>query len=247
MSDVLVGSVFPVNGGGFATVINYINSRNVVIEHNDAHKLRSVVRADNLRRGKVKNPYKPNIYGVGFIGVGDFKCSENGRMTHEYCTWVGVLERVYSDKFHKKNPTYKGCTIDPSWHSFQVFAKWYTESEYSELNYHLDKDLIKKDNKRYCPEFCTLVPREINNLINNRLAARGGCPIGVSYRKGFGNYIASLNVDGKSSYLGVFDSPEEAHLVYVQAKESYVKNKALEWQEKIDKRVFDALMAWTVV
>ena len=44
----------------------------------------------------------------------------------------------------------------------------------------------------------------------------------------------------------MYTTPEEASAAYVEAKEAYVKELALEWKDKIEPRAFEALMNWTV-
>ena len=43
--------------------------------------------------------------------------------------------------------------------------------------------------------------------------------------------------------LGFFNNVQEASNAYQKAKKEYVRQKALEWQDRIDERLFDALMA----
>ena len=40
--------------------------------------------------------------------------------------------------------------------------------------------------------------------------------------------------------------PEEAFQAYKQAKEKYIKSLANKWKDKIDPRVYEALMNWEV-
>lgn len=56
--------------------------------------------------------------------------------------------------------------------------------------------------------------------------------------------MSQLRINGKTKYLGSFDCPDEAHQVYKKAKEAYVKEKALEWKDRIESRVFQALINW---
>lgn len=49
--------------------------------------------------------------------------------------------------------------------------------------------------------------------INNRFGL-----MGVQFRKDRGKYIAVLKVDGSTRRFGAFDTPEEAHAAYLEAK-----------------------------
>lgn len=246
MRMIKAGDTFPLNSGGSVTVIEYVSNKNVLIEHNDQHKHRAKVRADNLRLGKVRNPYQPSVYERGYLGVGGFKGTNKGALTPEYAAWLRMMQRAYCNKFHARNPTYRDCKVDSDWHNFQTFAAWFTSHDYYGLGYHLDKDLLVRGNKVYSSENCTLVPKDINNLLVDRAAMRGEFPIGVCFSRQISKFVASFNMGKKSVHIGTFDCPNKAHEAYVAAKETYVKEKALEWKDRIAPQVFDALMTWTV-
>ena len=161
-------------------------------------------------------------------------------------TWADMIKRCYSIKFQEKHPTYIGCTVADEWHNFENFADWYEESSFSDFGYHLDKDLLVGGNKLYSPDTCCLIPQEINKAIMFRRSNEGGCPYGVSLTKGSKKYKAQLSVNRRRLTLGWFDCPNEAHQVYKEAKERYIRNKALEWANRIEWNVFVALMNWTL-
>lgn len=60
------------NAYGTFKVINYVNSRNVLIEWQDSYKHQVWTTASNIYNGHNKNPYFPLVFGIGFIGVGEF-------------------------------------------------------------------------------------------------------------------------------------------------------------------------------
>lgn len=246
MKMIKAGDTFPLNSGGSVTVIEYVGNKDVLIEHNDQYKHKAKVRADNLRLGKVRNPYQPAVYERGYLGFGKFKGTKNGDSAPEYRAWLRMMQRAYCKKFHARNHTYKGCEVHSDWHNFQIFAAWFTSHDYYGLEYHLDKDLLVRGNKIYSAENCTLVPKDINNLLIDRAARRGDFPIGVCFSKKMGRFVSSFNMGKKSIHIGTFDCPNKAHEAYVIAKESYVKKKALEWKDRIAPQVFEALMVWTV-
>ena len=51
---------------------------------------------------------------------------------------------------------------------------------------------------------------------------------------------------GKREYLGYFNTELEAFNAYKEAKESFIKEQAEKWKDKIDKRTYNALMNYTV-
>ncbi len=189
---------------------------------------------------------KRTVYGVGYFGVGQYKSKKKGKPTMAYTKWRDMLARCYCPKYQAKKPTYIGCTVDPVWHNYQVFAEWFENNEFKDLGYHLDKDVLNQGNKVYSPSNCCLVPPQINGLIIDSAAARGEYPVGVKLDKRSGKFTSQVNENGRIKHLGTFDNSLDAYKAYTEAKERYVKSKAMEWQHRIDNRVFEALIKWSV-
>lgn len=183
-------------------------------------------------------------YGIGYNSTGAHKTSINNKNTKAYATWKGMLRRCYDTKTQLKYPTYKDCTVAEEWHDFQNFADWFYNQDYSDLGYHLDKDILYPANKVYSSETCALIPSQLNTVLSSCKACRGDLPQGVSYHKMLGKYRVRINIKGKEKHLGVFDCMQEAYKAYKQAKEANVKRMALEWQDRIADNAFQALMNW---
>ena len=120
------------------------------------------------------------IYDVGTNDLAD-PVRVNRKVLKFYDTWKGMIERCYSEKFHIKNPTYRGCTVCDSWLLLSNFREWFNANYREGLA--LDKDILIPGNKVYRPEACSFVPRYINNLLTDAGAARGDLPCGVSALK----------------------------------------------------------------
>lgn len=195
---------------------------------------------------KESNQHKRTAYGVGYSSGGKYKSKIGGVRSKSYEAWRSMLRRCYSDKSLKRQPSYIGCTVDERWHDFQVFAKWYESQIFYDLGYHLDKDLLSGDSKMYSEHSCALIPASINTLINEQKPSTGEYPKGVGLHKRMGRLHANIRMNGKKHHLGYFDCPQEAHQAYAIAKEAYVKEVANEWRGRIDERVYEALMRWTV-
>lgn len=187
------------------------------------------------------------IQGIGYNSGGDYKVSESGKLTKPYRVWHAMLLRCYSPAQQLKQPTYIGCSVENHWHDFQNFADWYCKHKHADKGYHLDKDLLVANNKIYSRQTCVLIPSEINNLLTNSRSSRGKYPQGVHYDERNKKYRALLSVNSKLIHLGLFDSVEGAYNAYKKSKEACVKDKALEWKERITKDAFDALMRWSLV
>lgn len=238
-----IGDEFSTNEGGRVVVLEYVNAQNVLVKHLDDYGYEVAVRACHMRKGRVKNPYRPSVYGVGFIGTGEYKAREGDKKTIEYVTWYNMLTRCYCPKKQEKSPTYIGCSVDERWHKFQVFAKWFHEQRRGD-GWQLDKDLIKGGNKVYSPETCRFIPQELNNLLTDSGRARGELSQGVT-RHGNG-YRAQLGIDGERIYLGIHSTEEQAFSVYKKSKEENIKRMANIYKDEICPLVYQSLMVYDI-
>ena len=243
--ETLRGEVFTNNSGDTCEVVNYENSKKVFVRFDGYSEYEITFPIAVLRTGEFRNLNKPVILGVGFRGIGEHTPKKD-YYNFVYNLWKGMLYRCYDEKTQEKIPTYKGCTVCKEWYNFQVFAEWYINHEFYGLGYELDKDLLSpKNEKIYSPETCTLLPSSINAMIaipekKNSVGVLGVGKVGSSF-------TATLRFDNLcSGHLGTFKTVEEASAAYVQAKERYVKNKALSWANRIEWRAFKALMEWKV-
>lgn len=127
---------------------------------------------NSILRGKVKNPYQPRVYEVGYVGVGKYMTkwvdpNGNPYKTKEYRAWQNMLERCYGVNYLSRNPSYVGCSVHPEWHNFQTFAEWFTaQPNYQTDYFQLDKDLLYPGNKIYSKDTCAVIPGEINSMLN---------------------------------------------------------------------------------
>lgn len=239
-----VGKVFKTNSGASCIVVSYSGCNNVKIRFLDETNYEMVVHSSNLKSGRIKSPYTPIVYGVGFLGVGKFKPSSNGIKNKYYELWCSIIARCYSEKRLKQVSFYRGCSVCKEWHNFQNFAKWYTEQEFCFEGYHLDKDILVEGNKVYSPETCSLVPMEINILFTDSKASRGDYPIGVHLDKSSGKFTAQISCFGKRLFLGRFDTVEEAYNAYKVKKEEYVKEVANKYKGEVSNEVYSRMMEW---
>lgn len=239
-----VGDVFNTKEGDKVEVVEYVKATKIVVKHRYRGHFTSV-SADRLRKGMIKNPYWPSVFGVGYLGVGEHKTSEGGRHTPHYKSWQRMLQRAYCPQYQAKHPTYRGMGVCPDWHNFQTFSTWWEEQPNAgRKGFTLDKDLIVGGNKEYGPKVCSFVPQEMNTILNDCSSARGDLPQGVSKsRKGF---RVRLNKDGKEEHLGTFPTPEIAHELYCLAKEEYVAVVALRYKGDLRTEVYNYLVNYRI-
>lgn len=240
-----LGETFITNEGYSTTIIRYKNSSSCDIIFCNGVIICNI-QYDRVKKGGIKNPYHKSVYNVGYFGVGDHRGRDGGKQNKKYNYWFNMIKRCYSEKRLLKNDTYKDVIVCEEWHNFQNFAQWFEENYNPEImeGWQLDKDILFKDNKIYSSETCCFVPQEINSLFIKKDKNRGNYPIGV-YKNRL-RYIAQVAVNKKQKFLGYFNTPEEAFQAYKTAKEAYIKELANKWKDKIDLKVYQALINYQV-
>ena len=161
------------------------------------------------------------VYGVGINDAGYAVCpTTNGKQVwcKFYDVWTGMLERCYSHKYQERKPSYRGCTVCDEWLTFSKFREWMIGQDWD--GNQLDKDLLVKGNKIYSPSTCLFVSRQVNMFITSEKTKNSDLPIGVSLYKHTGEFQTSVRNLGRGTIsLGRYKTPEEAHLVWLEAKQ----------------------------
>jgi len=231
---------------GLMKIIEYNGWEDIKVKF----KTGSIVKTNysNFKKGKIKDPLFPIVCNIGFMGIGKYKAQINGKHTIEYRTWQNMLERCYNPYHINRRLKYQNVIVCEFFQNFQNFAEWHQENYYELVDerIELDKDIIKKGNKIYSPEFCSFVPSSINMLMIKCDKARGKYPIGVSSRKSTKKYYSRLKVNGKDKCLGLFSTPKKAFNTYKIAKENHIKIMANKYKDVLDTRVYDSLMDYKV-
>ena len=245
-----VGKVCKSLNSGDFKILKYNNKENVEIQFLNTG-FETFARLGDIRKGEVKDLYSPSVCGVGILGT-KYPPSVNGRNTKEYDLWYSMLRRCYSDTSKKKYPTYVGCEVGDNFKSYEYFYEWCHkqvgfDNDGNGNPFQLDKDLLVKGNKVYSESTCVFLPVEINSLLTKRTASRGEYLIGVYWSKTANAFVARVCKNkGKQEYLGSFNTEIEAFNAYKTAKESFVKEQAEKWKDKIDPRAYNALMDYEV-
>lgn len=178
---------------------------------------------------KPKN--KKLVYGVGTndadYAVAKFetiRCADGKQkrkrvwMCPYYQTWVSMLNRCYSAKSQKRNPTYIGCTVSDDWLIFSNFKAWMKKQQWE--GKQLDKDLLFQGNKIYSAETCVFVSPMVNSFTIDRGNDRGRWPIGVSWHKKTGKFRVQCSnpFTKKRGHIGYFDCEQQAHEAWLKRK-----------------------------
>lgn len=241
MGSIKVGDRFESTKCGWYTVTKYESFKKVTIRF-DRTGYTSGYNGSQVLKGCVLDKLAPIRSGVGFMGVGKYTSKVDGVYTGAYQTWANMIERCYGTDYTKRSKTYEGCSTSEDWHNFQNFADYYNKN-YKE-GYHLDKDLLIKNNKIYSAETCVFVPRYLNAFVNDHRGGRGGCKIGVylrSSKKGL-TYVSQISsLKGVQLHLGHYATEDEAYSAWLDAKLHQAFNYK-EDMDKIDDRIYPTIV-----
>ncbi len=243
------GSVFQTRSSGDVIVVEYRDSKNVLVKFLDTG-FESVVFLSCVLNGNIKDKMKPTIYGVGVCG--DERVTNSfGRKVKEYRFWSSMLQRCYDPKLKVAFPSYEGCTTSENFKYYPYFKDWcnnqvgFNSVDEKGKPFALDKDILVKGNSGYNEDVCVFVPSEINSVLTKRGNKRGDCVVGVCKYKG--KFVAKV-VTGKrvQDYLGIFKTEKDAFQAYKTAKEAHIEEIANKWKDQIDPRVYKSLMNYEV-
>lgn len=92
-----IGFVFVNKQGATFKVIEYINTRHVLVEAQDKFAFQKWTTWSNISKLNVKNPFHPDVFGVGITG-NQMQIFENGKISKEYNTWHHMLRRCFDGK-----------------------------------------------------------------------------------------------------------------------------------------------------
>ena len=233
------GLIFSTNNSGNCVVVNYTNYDDVTVKFVETG-YETKTRMGNLKLGKVKDYLHPSIYGKGILGEG-FKQSDS--QSYSFQLWKNMLKRCYSEVSFKKSPSYEQCLTSETFNHYQQFKTWCNQQlGFGNTGWELDKDILVKGNKVYSEDTCCFVPKEINLLLVKHDKGRGNYSLGVDYHKSRKQFRARCS----DKHLGWFNTEIEAFNAYKTAKEDYIKSLANKWKDRIDPRVYEALMKYEV-
>lgn len=108
------------------------------------------------------------VEGHGINDMPHGWASENEWNKMVYQKWHNMLVRCYNEEYHKKQPTYIGCTVCERWLTLSNFVEdvpkieGYDRERFLNGELGLDKDKKKDKNKHYVMKYCTWLPKPEN-------------------------------------------------------------------------------------
>ena len=169
----------------------------------------------------------------------------DGKATKVYNQYYSMLTRC--SKVRNLRMDYKGNTVCPEWLNFDNWMDWATEQvgfgkiEANGRLWSLDKDILKKGNKHYCPDLCVFVPNALNQFFKTQENSRGNLPLGAYTQDGVNYKVRVNNGKGQHIYLGQYLDPNEAHEAYLIGKTNLGKELADNYVGLVDERVLEVV------
>lgn len=235
----VIGRTYLTKNSGSCKVIDYISSREVLVEFVDGYQ--KWCEYGQLKRGDVKNPYYPRVEGVGYIGEGLFSSPSSTKDgAYAYLVWKHLLKRCYNKDFLEEQATYKGCFIVEDWKNFNNFASWcvaqkgFMCKDKDGKMFHLDKDILG-DGFKYSPETCCFVPAHLNFCFKKSKDC---------VRKHYNKWVVCSSKLGKSTkYFGSFETKEEAIVKHLEIKRELIGSILKEYKDCLLSSVVSAAMS----
>lgn len=241
----MVGTTYTSKSYGRFIVTGFESYRKVYVEFLDTG-YKTSARAQCVKRGSVKDPYFPSIYGIGYLGEGTYTSTYNRKgvteVTKAYSIWMSRLSACYNPKNNRAH-NYASIQVCKEWHNFQNFAKWYYDQvRLYGKDGHVDKDLLFLGNSLYSPDTCCYIPNSINCLF---VGNKGSLITGASYCASKKKWLAQLqegSINRKGTRtptrLGQFDTKEDAVDAYVKAKVVKIRQECVKHQDAIPANLF---------
>jgi len=160
MSKVLINEIYRSNSSGEFIVLCKLPGYRSIVQFLKTGFTKNV-RTNKVLTGEISDPLRRSVYGIGFFGIGKHVSSRNGVELNKYTAWSNMLERCYSESFHKNRPKYSDCFVCDEWLNYQNFADWYEENYIEGM--HVEKDILIDGNRCYSPGTCSFKSCQENN------------------------------------------------------------------------------------
>jgi len=226
-------------------IVRYGSSADIDVEFlDDFHCVKEHQTYVNFKRGAIKNPYDKSVYGIGYIGEGQYGVSKkDSYLIARYSAWRNLLGRVYCEKTGHRHIPYIGCEVCKEWHNYQNFSEWYETHMYQvgTERMHIDKDILHEGNKVYSPENCIIVPQSINEIFHTTVRKTKDLDLPYTIRRTDSN---RYSVVYRGHSVGVYDTVEDAENAYIKAKREHIRNKVNELKDELPEYIQEILLNW---
>lgn len=88
----LIGDTYKTNEGYLVKIIDYVDTKNVLVKFVDRPDVQIWSSLQNIKNGQIKNPYHKSVYNKGFYGIGNYTARRNNIKTEEYVKWFSMFD-----------------------------------------------------------------------------------------------------------------------------------------------------------
>lgn len=154
----------------------------------------------------------------GFVNDANYVVGCGQTLCPYYAAWHRILIRSYDKGYHKRYPSYIGCSVSPDWKYFSHFKLWMEGQDWK--GKCLDKDLIGGESKVYSPSTCIFISHKMNRALSLK-PLKGAASRSVSLTEG-GRYAVRVRTNNKLLRLGVYSLLEDAKKVVYDTKKAHL-------------------------
>lgn len=221
--EEIIGKIFKSKNYGEFKVLKFVEIKNKSYYYEIKFLTTGTVKTSSkgdILSGNIYDPNYSSVYKIGYMGEGMYSKKE---FPYIYNIWQNMLERCYSvNSDGYVNYGLKGYIVCEEWHNFQNFAEWFEPR--AKAGYELDKDIIcnikQIKDKIYSPETCILLPSFLNCYLAGDKMNTGIFPkMGEEDKQVI--YEAIICINYKSKSLGIYNTFEEAKIIYAKEKQRY--------------------------
>ena len=163
------------------------------------------------------------------------------KMLPEYNQWFDMYQRCLSERSKCVRKTYRGCTIQESWKSYDEWLGWAKEQQGflkrdSNGNlFQIDKDLIG-NGMRYDERSCCFLPKDVNIFLVNKFNG--------FQKLSNGSYRVVVSKFGSRESLGCYKDYHKALEVYLRSKKDQALLLAETWKLEISNEAYEKLVQY---
>lgn len=234
-----IGRIYKTNRSGDCFIVDLKDSYDITVMFYDGYYVN--VNKGNLDKGKVRNPHHPSnkSYGVGLFD--STSVGKDPDVMKIINSWNNMLQRCYSARFHKRQPSYKEVVVCERWKTYSNFESdimsMYNYEKFLKYGWVLDKDALKGDVSIYSPETCCFIPKRLNSMLAS-LDGLFDSSVGAS-KVPSGKYRTSASTNCNSK---CFDTKEEALFEYRKIRCSLFVSELEKWKDIVDDVVIDSVL-----
>lgn len=151
--------------------------------------------------------------------------------------WGGMLSRIKHQPYVVTGHTFE------DFNDFSEFVQGEVgyRARYKDKYFSMDKDLLVPWNTTYSKDTISFIPQAINSLFLKPVKNPLNLAYGVSWQEQRGKFASYITVENRRTFLGRYDTAEEAHKAWQAAKIQKIYEVREKFKNDVAQKVLDAL------